>query len=201
MDIKNLTPGGFASNYFLVTEGKDAVLVDCSAPAADVLTALRETGAVLHAILLTHGHFDHLLTLADVKAKTGARIYLSREDRDLPSDGEKNAYAVIFGADKTYPEADVLFDDGDTLTFGALSLRVMHTPGHTRGSSLFLCGDIAFTGDTIFAAGYGRYDLYGGDPQMLAASLKKIAALNDSTVLYHGHGENDTLAEALSRLY
>lgn len=201
MHIQNLTPGGFACNCFLVTEGADAVLIDCSAPAAGVLTALRKSNAMLRAILLTHGHFDHLLTIAEVKAHTGAQVYLSREDSDLPADSEKNAFSVFFGADRSYPDADVLFDDGNTLTFGALSFRVMHTPGHTRGSSLFLCGDIAFTGDTIFAAGYGRYDLYGGDPRALTASLKKIATLSADTVLYPGHGENTTLAEALSRLY
>lgn len=198
MQIKNLFPGGFASNCYLAVVGSDAVLVDCTAPPGSILDTLKELGATLRAILLTHGHFDHMLTVAEVKAKTGAAVYLARKDGDLPSDGEKNAFALFFGFEKAYPEPDVLVDPGDELSFGELTLKVLGTPGHTRGSVTYLLGDVAFTGDTLFADGYGRCDLYGGDPRALSESLHTLAALPPHTVIYPGHGDSSTLGEALA---
>lgn len=200
MKIQNLTPGGFAANCYLITQGHTAVLIDCTAPAACITEALQKENASLSAILLTHAHFDHMLTVAEVKAATGAAIYLSHGDAELPSDGAKNAFSLFFGYEKSYPLADRLFDDGELLTFDDLTLRVMCTPGHTRGSALFLVGNIAFTGDTIFAAGYGRYDLFGGDPLALQKSLLAIAALPADTTIYPGHGEPARLGTALDEI-
>ncbi len=200
MKIQNLTPGGYAANCYLVTTGSTAVLIDCTAPAADILAALRAEGATLAAILLTHGHFDHMLTVEDVQMVTGAPIYLAKGDADLPEDGEKNAFSLFFGYDKSYPQASVLFDDGEVLTFGDLTLTAMHTPGHTRGSAVFFAGDVAFTGDTLFAEGYGRYDLYGGDSVALLASLGRLATKPLSTVIHPGHGAPATLGAALDSI-
>ena len=201
MDIQNLSPGGFAANCYLLTEGQDAVLIDCTVPMATLKAALDLAGATLRAVLLTHGHFDHLLTLDEVKRATGVPIYLGEGDADLPGDGMKNACTVFMGTEKAYPAADVLFADHAELTFGELCVVTMLTPGHTRGSSLFLCEDVAFTGDTIFKAGYGRYDLYGGDAKTLAASLGKIGALPASTTIYPGHGDKARLGTALDHLF
>ena len=200
MEMQNLTPGGYAGNCYLVTQNETAVLIDCTVSAAVLTEALRERHARLAAILLTHAHFDHMLTTQAVKAATGAKIYLAEGDKDLPKDGEKNAFSVFFGYDKTYPSADHLFAHGDTLIFGELTFRVMCTPGHTRGSSLFLIDDIAFTGDTLFAAGYGRYDLFGGDAAALRQSLGHIAALPADTTIYPGHGEPAKLGAALATI-
>lgn len=200
MQIKNLTPGGYASNCYLLTEGKTAVLIDCTCPAVALLTALAESNTTLAAILLTHGHFDHMLTMAEIKKKTGAPIYLGRDDADLPADGEKNAFAVFFGFDRTYPVPDRLLADGEILTFGNLTLTVRETPGHTKGSLIYLTNGQAFTGDTIFAAGYGRFDLYGGDVTELYASLDALGELPRDTVIYPGHGESTTLGKALDAL-
>jgi glyoxylase-like metal-dependent hydrolase (beta-lactamase superfamily II) len=200
MNITNLCPGGYAANCYLVTSGDAAVLIDCTAPAATVVAALERANARLSAILLTHGHFDHMLTLADVQAATGASIYLASGDADLPADGEKNAFSVFFGYDHSYPAPDRLLNDSEVLAFGDMTLRVMCTPGHTRGSALYLAGDIAFTGDTVFAAGFGRYDLYGGDPLALRESLEKISLLPPDTLIYPGHGEQARLSDALATI-
>ena len=200
LKIQNLTPGGYAANCYLLTKGSTAILIDptCS---PDLLKAeLAKSGTTLAAILLTHGHFDHMLTVAQIKEETGAPIYLGKGDSDLPSDGEKNAFAVFFGLDRSYPDADRLLSDGEVLCFGDVTLRVMETPGHTRGSVIYLTDNVAFTGDTIFAAGYGRYDLYGGDVMELFASLDALGELPKETVIYPGHGESATLAEALNAL-
>ncbi len=200
MQIKNLTPGGYASNCYLLTAGGTAVLIDPTCPAAVLHTALAESGARLAAILLTHGHFDHMLTAAEIKAQTGAPIYLGRGDSDLPADGEKNAFAVFFGFNRTYPSPDRLLSNGDVLTFGDLTLTVRESPGHTKGSIIYLTNGQAFTGDTIFAAGYGRFDLYGGDVTELYASLDALGELPRDTVIYPGHGESTTLGKALDAL-
>ena len=200
MKIQNLSPGGYAANTYLVTKGSSALLVDCAAPADAVLAALAKEGTTLAAIFLTHGHFDHMLTLAEVKEKTGAPILLSDGDRDLPADAMKNAHGVFFGESVSYPEPDTLLSDGDCLSFGDLTVTVRATPGHTKGSSLFLIADAIFTGDTVFAAGYGRYDLYGGDPKSLFASLARLTELPREHMIYPGHGAPARLAVALKNL-
>lgn len=200
MHIQDLCPGGYASACYLVTEGDAAVLIDCSAPADTVLAALHRQKARLSAILLTHGHFDHLLTLSEVISATGAPVYIHEADAEMPGDGEKNAFATFFGFDRAYPTADHTFRAGDELIFGALKLQVMHTPGHTRGSSVFLAEGKAFTGDTLFAAGYGRCDLYGGDFLTLRRSLDKLFRLPADTVIYPGHGAPATIGDAFHYL-
>ncbi len=199
MEICTLFPGGFAANTYLVRRGKDAVLIDCTAPVTELRAALGD--ATLHAILLTHGHFDHLLTLDAVSKQTGAPVYLHEGDAELPLDGTKNAHAVFFGRDAVYQAPDRSLAHGEHLTFGALTLDVISTPGHTRGSVLYRTDDALFTGDTVFAAGYGRTDLYGGDPAALLASLRSLESLPQALRIYPGHGESATLGEALDRLF
>ncbi|MBP3396626.1 MAG: MBL fold metallo-hydrolase [Clostridia bacterium] len=200
MRIQNLWPGGYASACYLISEGDTAVLVDCSAPAAVVTAALADTGTHLAAILLTHGHFDHLLSLLDVQGATGAPIYIHERDLEMPADAHKNAFATFFGFDRHYPTPDHTFREGETLTFGELTFRVLHTPGHTKGSSVFLLEDKAFTGDTLFSEGYGRCDLYGGDFATLRRSLERLSQLPASTVIYPGHGDASTIGEAFRYL-
>lgn len=101
MDILNLTPGGFASNCYLVKCGNDAVLIDCTADAHRVSEALGD--AKLHAILLTHGHFDHMLTVSRIQRELSAPLYLHARDAEFPTDARKNAFAAFFPQDVTYP--------------------------------------------------------------------------------------------------
>lgn len=198
MEIRTLTPGGFAANCYLVREGNDAVLIDCTVPASDVEETLR--GAVLHAVLLTHGHFDHMLTADRVLAHFGVPLYLHERDAAYPADGEKNAFSLFFGGERAYPAPDRTVRHGDLLTFGALALHVTHVPGHTEGCVLYRTGDALFTGDTLFATGVGRTDLYGGDYEKLCDSLQALRALPRSLRIYPGHGEDTALGAALDRL-
>ena len=122
MEIKTLTPGGYAANTYLVCEGEDAVLIDCSASPADVRVALGNK--TLHAILLTHGHFDHMLTTDQVRQTFDVPLYLHQADADYPTNGNKNAYTTFFGYDRAYGAASHTMRHGDILTFGALALTV-----------------------------------------------------------------------------
>ena len=201
MEICNLYPGGFASNCYLLCEGRDAVLIDCSAPAAAVFAALEQRRAQLRAILCTHGHFDHLLTADGIRDDFAVPLYVHEADADMPADGCKNASFACLGIERTWRPAEELFADGEQLSFGAVSLRVLHTPGHSRGSSVFLGENIAFTGDTLFAQGYGRTDLFGGDSAALRTSLQKLSTLSPALTICAGHGETASLQSALNTIF
>ena len=198
MKITDLSPGGFACACYLVCEGHDAVLIDCSATAAAVSAALDQYGARLAAILCTHGHFDHILTADALRDHFGVPLLLHEADAELPTDNEKNAFSLFFGNAAFHARsADRLFKDGETLTFGSLSCKVMHTPGRSKGSSVFLFDGMAFTGDTLFASGWGRTDLYGGNALALRQSLQRLSALSPSLRIYPGHGGSAALKSAL----
>ena len=199
MDIYNLFPGSFGSNCYLLICGKDAAVVDPSADANVILQKVAKKGATLRYILLTHGHFDHICSLDTLREKTGIPAYIHRGDADMPEDSHKNAFSVFFGQSHTYCAPEKTLDNGDTLSLGDSTIRVLHTPGHTQGSVCYDCnGEFLITGDTLFAQGYGRYDLWGGDPYQLRDSLQKLSKLSKSTVIYPGHGSPADLFEALA---
>ena len=198
MDIYNLFPGSFASNCYLLISGNQAAVVDPSADADTILQKVAQKGATLQYILLTHGHFDHIFSLDSLREKTAIPAYIHKNDADMPSDAHKNAFYIFFGQDRTFGTPEKELVEGDILTLGEEQIRVLHTPGHTEGSVCYLCGDnILITGDTLFDRGFGRYDLYGGDPYKLRQSLAKIATLDHTLTIYAGHGCPTDLGDAL----
>lgn len=201
MEIENVTLGGYAANSYLVTEGGDAVLVDCSTEPEALAKRLARHGAALRAILLTHGHYDHYMRIRELRAAYGVLVYLHEDDADFPEDPVLNAYHVFHGVGAAFPPADVLVREGDVLTFGALSFGVIHTPGHTPGSVLYRAGDALFTGDTLMACGYGRTTFAGGSTPAMRQSLQKIAALPRHFTIYPGHGEEAPLDAAIRNIF
>ena len=198
MEIYNLFPGSFGSNCYLLVSGNEAAVVDPSADADVILQKAAEKGATLQYILLTHGHFDHICSLDALREKTGIPAYIHTLDAELAEDAHKNAFFTFFHDYRTWRRPEKLLNDGDTLSLGEITIRVLHTPGHTNGSVCYDCGGEFFiTGDTLFAQGFGRYDLYGGDPYLLKDSLQKLSVLPKNTIIYPGHGSSATLAEAL----
>lgn len=141
-------------------------------------------------------HFFRLL-----REKTGAPALIHAGDMELPGDARKNAFFTVFGMDRHYRTPDRALTDSARLELGDESIRVIHTPGHTAGSVCYLCGegDGAFllTGDTLFAQGVGRTDLYGGDSRQLAASLARLRSLPPELPIAPGHGPFAILGEAL----
>lgn len=201
MNIQNLYPGSWGSNCYLLSSGAFAAIVDPSADAATLTEALRGQGLTLQFILLTHGHFDHIVSIDTLRQKTGAPVLIHRDDLDMPEDSHKNAFYDFFFMDRAYGRPDRAHEDGDVLTLGNETIKVLHTPGHTRGSVCYLCNDeFLITGDTLFASGYGRFDLYGGDVNALIRSLGSLRDLPLYLPIYPGHGASVTLERALADL-
>lgn len=201
MKIRSICPDSFASNCYLLIEGDKALVVDPSVPTRAISSALTAEGARCVGILLTHGHFDHILSLDECRdAYPDAPVYLHSQDAELLSDGQKNAFALFFGQDRAWRPADHLLTKGEIILLGDNRIKVLHTPGHTRGSVCYLCGDDLITGDTIFQSGYGRYDLYGGDYASLCSSLRSLTELSPTLRIHPGHGPAALLGDALSAI-
>ena len=186
-----------ANMIFFGRDGAKTVAVVDPSDAELALAILNEHGWTLSDILVTHRHFDHLLGVAGLKKASGAKIYISETDADgLRS--SRGSLAALAGETQEPVEPDVLLHDGDTFEAAGLVLRVLETPGHTAGGICFVCDEerCAFVGDTLFAGGYGRYDLPGGDFNTLSCSIKNVLfALPDDYRLYPGHEEPTTVAQ------
>ena len=193
MDIIKLKGLSYASNSYVIISGGDGAVVDPSVDVKEILNALN--GAKLRYILLTHGHFDHILKLDALKCETKAEICIHKDDEEMLTDPELNA-SEFFGIDFASLGADRALNDGDILQLGREIIEVIHTPGHTPGSVCYECGNDLVCGDTLFTSGYGRYDLPGGDARVLFASLKKLADRRDNPMIHPGHGASCLLADA-----
>lgn len=197
MKINIVRSRSFGSNTYIIVAGSEAYAVDPSISVNALREALECENATLKGVLLTHGHFDHLMALDTVREAFGVSAFIHEEDAVMLTDGSKNAFSSFFGKERTYRPAEKLLKDGDILSLGGESIRVMHTPGHTRGSVCFICGNEIITGDTLFAEGFGRCDLWGGDIEKLKKSLKALRLLPKDAKIYPGHGEDAILGNAL----
>lgn len=189
---KNLGIYG-ANTYIIFDESKKAIVIDCGGDHDDVVKILNEKDLVLEAIVLTHGHFDHIGGVNKLREATGAKVYGAQYERDLFDNADHNLSTSTLLGPITV-KCDHYFDDGDTLDFTPIKLQVMHTPGHTEGGSVFFGNNHLFTGDTLFNMSCGRTDLYSGNQQKLEDSLRKIAvSFPDSAIVCPGHGPTSTL--------
>lgn len=164
--------------------GSSRILAKCAAEGIDV-----------KYILLTHAHFDHMLSLERVRDATGAPLCLHKYDAEALTDPNLSYMAQFAGIHTPCHPAERLLYDGDVLQLGETPLTVMHTPGHTVGSVCYMTGDIILTGDTLFSGSIGRCDFYGGDDLAMLQSLGKLKGLADkgNFRLYPGHGGATTL--------
>lgn len=191
MIINTFTAGPIDANNYLLTDNDEAVLIDCSEAKPEVLSALE--GKKLKFILLTHGHFDHVLGVNEMREKTGAKVLINKED--VVRMNESADIMRTFGVQGVEtPKADDFLNDGDTLKFGNTEIKVIATPGHTQGCVCYLIDGKLFSGDTLFKESVGRCDLSGGNFQKLSDSVKnRLFTLDDNTIVYPGHGPETTI--------
>lgn len=198
MKVIPICPGSAMANCYLIEHEGHALIVDPCVTVAAMLRAASDAGAMLEGILLTHGHFDHVLSLDTLRDAHPIPAYIHEKDQVLLPDGEKNAFAIFFGRDHGYRPAEHSLCEGDSIPLGSASVTVIHTPGHTAGSVCYRAGEALLTGDMLFADSYGRYDLYSGDLTALKTSLARLSALDPSLTIYPGHGPSAPLGNAVA---
>lgn len=182
------------NNYLIIDEEtKDAALIDCSSIDDRIDDELEKQGANLKYILLTHGHFDHVAGIRPNRFKTNPQIVMNKEDLDWLN--KTNQYLPMFGMPEiTIPNIDLFVEDNDTIKLGTISIKVLHTPGHTQGGVCYLAENKLFSGDTIFREAVGRCDLEGGNFDQIVESIEnKIFTLPTDTIIYPGHGNTTTV--------
>ena len=199
MQIHSWVVGPLATNCYVVVcnETDEAIVIDPGFSAEERGTILKivRSGVEIKNILNTHGHIDHISGNSILKKLTGANILIHKNDALMLVDPSRNLSNML-GLSVISPEADRLLEDGEIVKVGTLKLRVIHTPGHTKGSISLLCEEenIVFTGDTLFAGSIGRTDLPGSSFEEMMRSLRgKLMILPDETVVYPGHGGKTTI--------
>lgn len=193
MRVISLESAGYASNAYLIAndEARELAVVDPSVDPSAAASLLGD-GYRLKYVLLTHGHFDHILFVDEWRA-LGAKVCIHERDADFLGDPAKSLYLQFFARDTRHLPPDILLHDGDKLTLGTEEITVMSTPGHTGGSVCYLLGDSMISGDTLFRGSFGRTDLYGSSDEEMQQSLKKLRAIQTNYTVYPGHGGTTTL--------
>ena len=199
--------GAFAANCYLVAPapGEECVIID---PGQDAERGIEELLNRYRlkpiAVLLTHGHIDHMWSVAPVCGAKGIPAYVHPDDRALLSDPGKGLDLMVkqqFLGGMTFSEPDDVkaLEDGEIVPLAGLDFTIGHTPGHTPGSVTFRSGaedlDALFTGDLLFAGSIGRTDLPGGDHETILKSLARTLTLPDATVVLPGHGPTTTIGD------
>ncbi len=188
--------GLLRSNVYLVfdKETREALIIDAGGGTEYVMREVRKRDLKPKYILLTHGHFDHVFELEDMKEAVGTESYIHREDLQTIETLWDSGLS-IFGIKMSKPRVDRCFDGEPSFSIGSQIVRVIHTPGHTPGSVCYFLpeSNILFTGDTLFQGSIGRTDLPGGDSSAMEKSLKRLLSLGEDVVIYPGHGSKTTM--------
>ncbi|MDE6137842.1 MAG: MBL fold metallo-hydrolase [Candidatus Gastranaerophilales bacterium] len=196
MEIKTFVEGPIdANNYHIIDEkSKEAVLIDCSSARPEFINAIKNSGVNLKYILLTHGHFDHLLGIDAFKDSFGVETYVAQDDltqvRLVP-----DMMQMFLGiAPVQISEITHFIKDGDEFKIGDTVIKAIATPGHTKGGMCYLVEGNLFSGDTLFQGSVGRCDLLDGDLNAIVKSIKeKLFILPDDIKVYPGHGAASTI--------
>ena len=188
MLIKCLPVGHLMTNCYIVTDETtlECAVIDPGDEAGRILQVIKDDGVDVKYILLTHGHYDHTTAVPELhQALPQAEIYIHKADAN-------GAGSRLFPLAGQIPDLK-FYDEGDALTLGELTIQVLHTPGHSKGSVTLKVGDVLFCGDTLFAGSCGRTDLAGGSYDEIMASLKKLGELPGDCHVCPGHDVTSTL--------
>ena len=185
LTLHTLPLGAYQTNCYILhqEDSSSCVVIDPGYTPEVILDFLAGKGLKLEAILLTHGHFDHVGAVRDLAAETGCKVYLNPDDLSMPP---RMTAGPLYYTDT--------YSDGDTLSPAGIPFQVLSTPGHTPGSVCLIAENFLFSGDTLFAGSRGRTDLPGGSTRAIRESLRRLAALPQDYSVHPGHGESTTLA-------
>ena len=193
LKIHTLPLGAYQTNTYIVWDDESATcaIIDPGFEAPVILNKVADLGLTVDAILLTHGHFDHVGAVEEIVEATGCKLWMREADwSQFPSPVISRMYPLA-NCDFT----EVWFcEEGEIIHAGGLTFTAMETPGHTWGSVCYFCEDALFSGDTLFARSCGRTDLVGGDWDTICVSLKRLAALEKDYTVYPGHGPKTMLS-------
>ena len=187
VSIKYMT----VNSYILHAQGERAVVIDPSAGYNQISSQLKAMGKICEAVLLTHGHFDHIIDTQKFR-EDGARVYAHPLCAPKLKDKNLNLSRGLW-TDIPSAEVDKLVKDGDKLPFDGFEIKVLETPGHSADSCCYLCESYIFTGDTLFSQDYGRTDFYDSSHSDLLTSIKRLFALPGDYIIHPGHEQSSTL--------
>jgi|SRR5208337_1548084 len=194
MIVKSLAVGPLQANCIIVGDeaSKKAVIVDPGDEPDRITGIVSDMGLTVDIIVCTHGHFDHMGVVNDIKKETGARVALHTDELAVYKSSQDMAAVWGFSVGAP-PEPDILLSDGDTLQVGSLKFTVLHTPGHSPGGICLYADGVVITGDTLFQGSVGRTDFYGGDMEKLKQSFRRLMGLPEDTKVFPGHGPATTI--------
>lgn len=195
--VKRVVVGALSTNCYIVKENNSraALVIDPGGDAILIKSVLLEMDAYAAVILLTHGHFDHILALDELRTEKSI-VCMHKADADMLLSSDLISPSMLGYNPWPFKKADVLFGENDRhASVGGFDFEVIHTPGHTEGSVCYLFGDLLFTGDTLFCRGIGRTDFKGGSIQKMKSSLALLKSMPGDYAVYPGHEKETTLSE------
>jgi len=188
----------FGTNCYIVgsSETKDGMVIDPAGDATRILNNINELELKIKLIVATHTHPDHIGAIGQVKEATGADFTLHAAEAEMLKSYDFKQFAAFDPSFKAPPSPDRLLEDGDSVTIGDLSFKVLHTPGHSAGGICITGYGVVFCGDTLFNLSIGRTDTPDGSYNLLISSIRnKLLTLPDETVVLPGHGPKTTIAQ------
>ena len=192
LKIKRFTNRMLGANTYIVYDNNHGIIIDPCTKVHIVKEYCDINDIKIGKILLTHCHIDHILYVDEYKEEFGARSAIHLDGNKYMMNPNLNG-ARLFGMNKSFKSADILLNEGDYVSIGDFSAKIIATPGHSPGSIAIWVDNILISGDTLFNMSIGRSDLPGGNQKALGKSLTKLMALPDETIVYPGHGTFSTI--------